>query len=99
MTTNIDTADDESTPTAADIRTAVLAVRDLTIEALTAGPATPRSADLSGMPRGGGGIDRPLPGDRPPPCSARTPSRPTTRPTSPTTPPSSRRPSSGGHAP
>lgn len=62
MTTNIDTADDESTPTAADIRTAVLAVRDLTIEALTAGPATPRSADLSGMPRGSGGIDRPLPG-------------------------------------
>ena len=53
---------DDTTPTAAEIRAAILTVRDLTIEALAQGPQTPRSADLSGMPRGGGGIDRPLPG-------------------------------------
>src|SRR5699024_5701235 len=58
VTVNTDT----TTPTAAEIRAAVLTVRDLTIEALAQGPQTPRSADLSGMPRGGGGIDRPLPG-------------------------------------
>ena len=56
------TENTDTTPTASEIRAAVLTVRDLTIEALSQGPQTPRSADLSGMPRGGGGIDRPLPG-------------------------------------
>ena len=52
------------THTAESIRDAVLTVRDLTLDLRAMGPQTPRSADLSGMPRGGGGIDRPIPGGR-----------------------------------